>query len=192
MKEGHSIRCKKILNFAIVTVLPMLLGGSPAKAEENFCAEAEDRPYFMPGVPEYEMLAKRIRAITDAKDANALCEVSGRKDSGDRLVHAIAKTGDSDLLHTLLRKGADINARNQDGNTALMLSTSKTMSALMVWGADPFVRNSRGRDVVELMQPLLRLLEREGLAQSDDYRALKKREDALIQYMKIYREKHGQ
>ena len=57
----------------------------------------------------------------------------------DRLIKAISK-GDTEKVHALLEKGADVNAKDNNGGTALMRAAQEgqtdTLQALLANGAD--------------------------------------------------------
>lgn len=65
-----------------------------------------------------------------------------------------ARKGDAPLLQDLLVRGADINARNEDGWTALHLARGNgrldTVAALVVSGADIEIRSDRGQSPMEV------------------------------------------
>lgn len=78
--------------------------------------------------------------------------------NSDRLF-ALAAGGQVKLIKDLLEKGVDVNARRASGGeTALHIATEKghtqTVLALLDAGADPTVKDSRGRTAYDIVQRL--------------------------------------
>jgi ankyrin repeat protein len=67
-------------------------------------------------------------------------------------LHDAARAGDRDLVAKLLKGGADINAQDETGETALfagaLAGESKIVDMLLVFGADASIRNDRGMTAV--------------------------------------------
>jgi len=56
----------------------------------------------------------------------------------------------TDVEEELLKLGADVNARNKDGETPIFTNVNADSVALFIrYGADVTIRNSKGQDVVE-------------------------------------------
>lgn len=88
-----------------------------------------------------------------SKGANL--EVKARFPEGSRAIHASISGENLGALVALLEAGADYDARDSDGQTALMMtsmaSTAAVMaSALLDAGADPTLRNSQGQTALHL------------------------------------------
>ena len=80
------------------------------------------------------------QAITEGVDVNAKNPVTG-----DPLLSTAALMGHTEVMTLLLQKGADINARKEDGNTALhaaaFLGRADAVELLLRHGADVNIRN---------------------------------------------------
>jgi ankyrin repeat protein len=88
----------------------------------------------------------------DERIARLLIERGAPVDGFDRfgdktlLMLAGRKDGDSSLVDTLLRHGADPNQQNRSGETALMYTGSEAAAALLLaHGADPNIADKNGR-----------------------------------------------
>ncbi|MDE0638822.1 MAG: ankyrin repeat domain-containing protein [Candidatus Poribacteria bacterium] len=83
------------------------------------------------------------RAIADGTDVNAR-----NPHSGDPLLFTAALMGHTEIMTFLLEKGADINARNRDGNTALhaaaFLGRAEAAELLLKHGVNVDIRNNHG------------------------------------------------
>lgn len=92
--------------------------------------------------------------VAAAADVNA----PSRNAMKVRPLHSAVATSDPDIaLHmtrVLIRQGADLNARQQGGFTALMEAAHRghglMMEVLLAAGADPSLRNDDGQDAAEL------------------------------------------
>ncbi|XP_068741050.1 uncharacterized protein [Montipora capricornis] len=67
-------------------------------------------------------------------------------------LHVSVETGDTHEIETLLSSGVDIDSRNMDGRTPLMLAAEsgreKIFRLLIERGSDPTLKDSRGRSVL--------------------------------------------
>lgn len=77
----------------------------------------------------------------------ALVLVMGCSTTQDKLFNA-ASEGDAGMVKALLEKGADVNARNGEGDTPLILAArnghAETVSALLESEADPDMTDAAG------------------------------------------------
>lgn len=78
-----------------------------------------------------------------------------RSKGGDSLIHVLSakKELDHQLLKELIEKGFDINAKNNIGNTALLMAMQKSanlfdVKALIAMGADILAESNGGRDAL--------------------------------------------
>ena len=77
---------------------------------------------------------------------------------GNTKLHDAVRAGNISLVYELIEKGADVNAQNQWGNTALHMAAeyglyrvSKTLSSVLLSaGADPHIKNVEGVTPLEL------------------------------------------
>ncbi|MBK6322927.1 MAG: ankyrin repeat domain-containing protein [Burkholderiales bacterium] len=69
-----------------------------------------------------------------------------------------ARTGNTTALQELLAQGAPINARDDNGNTALMLAVryrhATTVRKLLDLGADTGLRNHEGLTALQIAQQM--------------------------------------
>jgi ankyrin repeat protein len=67
---------------------------------------------------------------------------------------AAASDGDANAVQVLLARGADVNAKTNNGQTALMLASGyrhlDVVQALLAAGADVNAKDSRGRTALSL------------------------------------------
>ena len=88
-------------------------------------------------------LKKVEKAITDGLDVN-----SQNPQSGDPLLFIASLMGHTDIIEFLLKKGADVNVRKNDGNTPLhaaaFLGRAEAVKLLLKHGADANARNNDG------------------------------------------------
>ena len=88
------------------------------------------------------------KAITDGMDVNAMHPVTG-----DPLLFTAALMGHTEVMTFLLEKGANINARKGDGNTALhaasFLGRADAVELLLKRGADVNIRNNQGGSAMD-------------------------------------------
>jgi ankyrin repeat protein len=71
-----------------------------------------------------------------------------RSDDGSTLMHSAVWYGRTDLISSLLSKGADINAKDKRGCTPFLLecqSNAKILRILISHGADPHVKDTDGQ-----------------------------------------------
>ena len=70
----------------------------------------------------------------------------------EKLLHAAAKKGDTANLLALLQQGANINAADKDGQTALMLAADKNhlqaVQTLLAHGAQINATDCKGRSAL--------------------------------------------
>lgn len=72
-------------------------------------------------------------------------------------VHSAASKGHSRAVEILIQRGADINAKNERGDTTLMLAVisyfiqnkSETIRSLLEKGADPTLKDNRGKTALD-------------------------------------------
>lgn len=73
---------------------------------------------------------------------------------GVRPIHSAAARGRASIVLKLLESGADMNARDDDGNTALMSAaangTAELVQILVAAGADRSIRNNMGQSAADL------------------------------------------
>lgn len=71
-----------------------------------------------------------------------------------KLLLEAACNGDNTAIETLLKEGADINAKDNDGNTALILAASRchyeTVQLLTKAGCDVNAKNNDGNNAIDL------------------------------------------
>lgn len=88
------------------------------------------------------------QAITEGMDVNAKNPVTG-----DPLLFIAALMGHTEVMTFLLEKGANINARKGDGNTALhaaaFLGRADAVELLLKRGADINIRNNQGGSAMD-------------------------------------------
>jgi hypothetical protein len=53
------------------------------------------------------------------------------------------------MAEDLLKLGADVNARNNDGETPIFTTLERPIPVLFQHGADPTVRNNKGQTALE-------------------------------------------
>ncbi|MHC9538070.1 MAG: ankyrin repeat domain-containing protein [Vulcanimicrobiota bacterium] len=69
----------------------------------------------------------------------------GESQKGNTLLHVAVKKRDDDMIRLLIRKGADVNAKNMNGNTALHYAADTgTAMILIKSGAHIDAKNKRG------------------------------------------------
>lgn len=69
----------------------------------------------------------------------------GESQKGNTLLHVAVKKRDDDMIRLLIRKGADVNAKNMKGNTALHYAAETgTAMILIKSGAHIDAKNKRG------------------------------------------------
>ena len=77
-------------------------------------------------------------------------ELANARDAGNgnRCLHIAAQNGHFDLCKVLIRKGADVNAQNAGGQTALHMATTyefeEVITLLLSKGADGAIKNEEG------------------------------------------------
>ena len=88
------------------------------------------------------------QAIADGTDVNAR-----NPQFGEPMLSTAALMGHTKIITFLLEKGADINARNRDGNTALhsaaFLGRAEAVELLLEHGVDVNVRNNQGGSAID-------------------------------------------
>ena len=88
------------------------------------------------------------QAIADGIDVNAR-----NPQFGEPILSTVALMGHTEIITFLLEKGADINARNRDGNTALhaaaFLGRAEAVKLLLEHGVDVNVRNNDGGSAID-------------------------------------------
>lgn len=142
-------------------LLLALAVAAPAQAQfspsYNFLKAVRDRD----GAKAMDLLGKGGSTLIDTKDY----------DSGERAIHIVTKGKDLNWLAFMLQKGASVDAKDGQGNTALMLaaSTGWLDGARMLLGyhAQVDATNSRGETplILAVQQrdlPMTRLLLTEG------------------------------
>ena len=91
------------------------------------------------------------QAITDGMDVNAR-----NPQFGEPILSTAALMGHTEVMAFLLEKGADINARNRDGNTALhaaaFLGRADAIELLLEHGVDVNIRNNQGSSAIDSAQ----------------------------------------
>lgn len=91
------------------------------------------------------------QAITDGMDVNAR-----NPQFGEPMLSTAALMGHTEIMAFLLEKGADINTRNRDGNTALhaaaFLGRADAVELLLEHGVDANVRNNQGGSAIDSAQ----------------------------------------
>ncbi len=93
-------------------------------------------------------LKKVEKAIADGLDVN-----SRNPQSGDPLLFIASLMGHTDIMEFLLKKGADVNGVNRDGNTTLhaaaFLGRTEAAKLLLKHGVDVHVRNHSGGSAMD-------------------------------------------
>ncbi len=88
------------------------------------------------------------QAIADGTDVNAR-----NPQFGEPMLSTAALMGHTEIMTFLLEKGADINARNGDGNTALhaaaFLGRADAVELLLEHGVDANIRNNQGGSAID-------------------------------------------
>ncbi len=88
------------------------------------------------------------KAVTEGMDVNAKNPVTG-----DPLLFTAALMGHTQVMTLLMEKGADINARKGDGNTALhaaaFLGRTEAVELLLKHDADVNIRNNQGGSAMD-------------------------------------------
>ncbi|HEU0065715.1 MAG TPA: ankyrin repeat domain-containing protein [Sphingomonas sp.] len=83
------------------------------------------------------------------------------RSTGETALHIVTKRGDLPYINYLLQKGADANARDQQGNTPLLIAVGggrdDVMTVLLAFKANPNLGNSAGET------PLIRAVQRRDL-----------------------------
>jgi ankyrin repeat protein len=103
---------------------------------------------------------QRRRAIVTALIAHGAAVGEPGADGNTPLMQVAAwgysPAADRQIAETLLRLGADVNARNDFGATALMLAAHRgklgLVTALLAQGADRSIKNCRGESALTLAQ----------------------------------------
>lgn len=96
---------------------------------------------------------KTVKYIFDHQgwDANAHVDQAGETTP----LHIACKNGHNEIVSYLLQKGADVNARDWNGDTALHASVSQrhvpTVALLLEHGADPRKENDDGETPLDLL-----------------------------------------
>jgi uncharacterized protein len=86
------------------------------------------------------------RAIVFAIVAVSLSMFSGIAQAGSTPLHEAVRNINKKLAESLIAKGANINARDEDGFVPLLISPNKEMVELLIArGADMNIRDYRGR-----------------------------------------------
>ncbi len=154
----------------------------PLLGSTNFCAGTEEH-HLDPRSKEYSSFRDKVLRL---RDYNVGCELPGRIGSGDKLMHAIAMVGDSDLLMRLIMDGADMDVRNSDGDTPLIVAISKgrvdatNAASLILLGADVNARGNDGLSALDIVRERRKTFERFGITSGTDYRRLLELEEGLI------------
>lgn len=171
------------MTMVVVAVLLLHLSSQRAVAEENFCSSVTSW-YMNPKMDEYKTLASKVRQLTNY---NVLCELPERKGTGDKLVHAIAARGDSDLLYRIGFEGADLNARNLNGDTPLIRAAITgtenslvNIGVLVLSGVDVNARNNDGLSALDIVSTARKRLEKAGITSGRDYRHISEVEEILV------------
>lgn len=103
---------------ALVPALAMLAFAAPAAAQFGdaylFVKAVKDKD----GGKATELLDKPGTTVINARDG----------DTGDAGLHIVTKRSDSTWVGYLLGKGADVNIRDRDGNSSLLLATQQRWS----------------------------------------------------------------
>jgi ankyrin repeat protein len=79
-------------------------------------------------------------------------------DAGKGDLMDAARTGNAEAVKALLAAGADVNAKDADGNTALMAAAKKgrtppeTVKALLAAGADINAKNNKGETALMILE----------------------------------------
>ena len=96
-------------------------------------------------------LAKNI--IDLKPDLNAVCSATGDT-SLTYLVNAKKYGGGADLCYYMIKNGADINKKNKEGNTPLMIAAASynygIVGVLVNMGADYNIKNKEGQTAIDI------------------------------------------
>ena len=96
-------------------------------------------------------LAKNI--IDLKPDLNAICSATGDT-SLTYLVNANKYGGGADLCYYMIKNGADINKKNKEGNTPLMIAAASynygIVGVLANMGADYNIKNKEGKTAIDI------------------------------------------
>ncbi|XP_014228709.1 serine/threonine-protein phosphatase 6 regulatory ankyrin repeat subunit A-like [Trichogramma pretiosum] len=114
-KEGHTPLSLALMSNSNKAVETLLRNG----ADPNLTNEEGQTPLHMIGGWTREVAVKTFLDISDA--VNRPVQVDARDNEGNRPLHVAAKRGSDDAIELLLRRGADPNLANEEGQTPLHL-----------------------------------------------------------------------
>lgn len=137
MKRGFSALGSALLTLAAVTAATSLL---PATAQAQF----SDSYQFLKAVRERDGM--KVKGFMD-QPGSTLVDTKDQS-SGDAALHIVVKGRDIAWINFLGAGGANIDIRDRNGNTPLILASqlgfSDGVKVLLARGANPNARNDRG------------------------------------------------
>ncbi|MEN2998495.1 MAG: ankyrin repeat domain-containing protein [Brevinematia bacterium] len=150
---------RKVLLVAVTMIMVSVFIGScadgrkPTKHSKSsfsgVVTKADDKSSFSENVRD-----KNTSESSEKSRKKNLKSVRVYKDPLDKDLRISCVKGDSSGVINSIRKGADVNSRDDDGDTplhlAVMLNNYEIVKLLVTYGANPYLRNRQGLSPIDI------------------------------------------